>query len=359
MTAEAQQMQADAAWRDELGRDPWPTRLLRRLRVWPLWAAAGCVVLGLLPVWIALSLVHDLLRPRAFAVTRLTLLVAALLALEALGVTAALILGLVAPLDRGRARRLHRSLQRAWGRSVLGAGMALMSMRLDVRGLDALGAGPALVLPRHASLADSLLPTVLLTGPGGFDLRFVLKHELLLDPCLDLVGNRLPNAFVRRGRGGDVATRQLRALARDLGPGEAVVIFPEGTRASAGRRRAALAEREAAGDAAGAARIAALTHLLPPHLSGVETLLEAAPTADVVLLAHVGFDGVVSWADMRSGKLVGRTVRVHLERVPRAEIPASAAARRAWLDARWRQMDAWVGDALAAEAAAASAAAQS
>ena len=34
--------------------------------------------------------------------------------------------------------------------------------------------------------------------PHQVRLRYVLKRELLLDPCLDIVGNRLPNCFVAR-----------------------------------------------------------------------------------------------------------------------------------------------------------------
>ena len=48
-------------------------------------------------------------------------------------------------------------------------------------------------------------------------LRYVLKHELRWDPCLDIVGWRLPNAFVRRGAqdtAGDVADGAQQAARR-------------------------------------------------------------------------------------------------------------------------------------------------
>jgi 1-acyl-sn-glycerol-3-phosphate acyltransferase len=85
-----------------------------------------------------------------------------------------------------------------------------------------------IVLMRHASLADSLLPAVLL-GTRGLRLRYVLKRELLWDPCLDVVGQRLPNAFIRRGSGeSDAEIDAIRALGRDLGDDEGVLIYPEG-----------------------------------------------------------------------------------------------------------------------------------
>jgi hypothetical protein len=60
---------------------------------------------------------------------------------------------------------------------------------------------PVIVFLRYASVADTLLPAVFLANPNGLKLRYVLKHELLLDPCLDIVGNRLPNSFVQRSAG--------------------------------------------------------------------------------------------------------------------------------------------------------------
>ena len=58
---------------------------------------------------------------------------------------------------------------------------------------------PILVVSRHASLIDTLLPGRYVTQPFGIRLRYVLKSELLVDPALDIAGNRLPNVFVDRG----------------------------------------------------------------------------------------------------------------------------------------------------------------
>ena len=47
------------------------------------------------------------------------------------------------------------------------------------------------------------------------------ERELLWDPCLDVVGQRLPNVFVRRGDGdGASEIAAVRAPAADLGVGE-------------------------------------------------------------------------------------------------------------------------------------------
>ena len=50
------------------------------------------------------------------------------------------------------------------------------------------------------------------TNLAGLQPRFVLKRELLLDPCLDVVGARIPNYFLDGGAN-DCAPE-----GRDLGP---------------------------------------------------------------------------------------------------------------------------------------------
>ncbi len=59
-------------------------------------------------------------------------------------------------------------------------------------------AGDAIVLSRHASLGDSLLSGWALATELRLQPRYVLKKELLFDPCLDIVGLRVPNHFLDR-----------------------------------------------------------------------------------------------------------------------------------------------------------------
>ena len=76
------------------------------------------------------------------------------------------------------------------------------------RGTRSIAPGPVVLMMRHASLVDTLLPTVLVLRRHRIRLRYVLKRELLWDPALDLAGNVLPNYFLdrastrRRCRGG-------------------------------------------------------------------------------------------------------------------------------------------------------------
>ena len=64
--------------------------------------------------------------------------------------------------------------------------------------------GPVIVMIRHASILDNLLPSVFVAWPHKVRLRYLLKRELLSDPGLDIGGKRLPNYFVRRGTGAEI-----------------------------------------------------------------------------------------------------------------------------------------------------------
>ena len=169
-----------------------------------------------------------------------------------------------------------------------------------------------------------------------------MKRELLWDPCLDVVGQRLPNVFVRRGST-DAAREvaQIARLAEDIGRGEGVLIYPEGTRFTPAKRARALAGLQSAPERF--ARAAALQHVLPPRLGGPQALLEAHPDVDVLLVAHVGFDAVTTFNDMWNGALVRRAVRVCFRRVPYADVPRTRGDRIRWLDEQWTWVDAWIG----------------
>jgi 1-acyl-sn-glycerol-3-phosphate acyltransferase len=183
-------------------------------------------------------------------------------------------------------------------------------------------------------------------------LRTVLKRELLWDPCLDIVGQRIPNAFVGRdGKDSAGEIAKVEGLARSLGDGDGVLIYPEGTRFSPQKLQSVRAKLEAAHDAGrGDVRVRdlarTLTHVLPPQLGGVMAALAAATTADVVICTHVGFDGIRTFSDLVRGTLVRRHVRVHFRRLPRSVIPVDADARVAWLLGEWREVDRQVGAVL-------------
>ena len=216
-------------------------------------------------------------------------------------------------------------------------------MRTEVTGEEAVRRGPLFLFSRHASTLDTLLPAVFASQPYTLRLGHVMKRELLWDPCLDIVGQRTRNAFIRRGSDArDKEIALLRQLATAVTERDGVLLFPEGTRFSPAKRERALAHLADTKQFARLERAKRLQHVLPPHRGGALALLETRPDVDVAFLAHVGFEGTASLNDIWRGKLIGRTIRLCFWRVPSAEIPRTAEGRVEWLDAQWERIDAWI-----------------
>ncbi|HEX6230025.1 MAG TPA: lysophospholipid acyltransferase family protein [Solirubrobacterales bacterium] len=319
----------------------------RRLRTIPPLVVGLVLVTVLLPLLIVIGLVIDAVRRVAFGVpptaTRLALFLWVYLAAEVGGLAALAALWLASLAGRRQAwlRETTWRLQQGWAGVLLGAVRVLFRLRIKVEGDEAVEPGPVIVLVRHTSLADTLLPAKLISRPHRIHLRYVLKRELLADPCLDVAGQRLPNYFVRRGTGEAQEVERVRELAQGLGAEDGVLIYPEGTRFTPARRAREIA-RIAERDPGLAARAERLRHLLPPRLGGVGALLDGAPEADIVVVAHHGFDGLRVVSDIWRGGLVGLVVRVRMTRVHRAEVPEAGPGRTDWLYDLWQDVDDWL-----------------
>ena len=319
----------------------------RRLRTIPPLVLGLVLVTALLPLLLVAGLTIDAVRRVAFGVpptaTRLVLFLWVYLAAEVTGLVALAALWVASVGGRRRAFLCDATwrLQQLWAAVLFGAVRVLFGLRIEVTGDEAIAPGPVIVLIRHASIVDNLLPANLVARPHRIRLRYVLKRELLADPCLDVAGRRLPNYFVRRGTGEAQEVERVRALAHDLGDDDGVLIYPEGTRFTPERRARAIA-RIAERDPRLAARAERIRHLLPPRLGGVGALLDGAPDADVLVIAHHGLDGLRLISDIWRGGLVGLVVGVRVTRVPRSAVPEAGAARADWLYDVWQEVDDWL-----------------
>ncbi|MGB8019733.1 MAG: 1-acyl-sn-glycerol-3-phosphate acyltransferase [Candidatus Nanopelagicales bacterium] len=257
--------------------------------------------------------------------------------LEAAGVAAAVGLWLT---GRAGDRASHYRLQRWWADRLMGALRITCGVTIHVEGVEALHPAPVVLLVRHASLADSLLTAWVVTQ-HHLQPRFVLKRELLADPCLDIVGNRLPNCFLdRQAEDSGPGLARIAELAATMDASSACVIFPEGTRANAAKRRRALA-RIGERDLERAERLAGLRHLLPPRPAGTRALLEgaAAVEATVVVGWHVGFDGLDNFGAVLAALARPRTpIRISFRQVePPTNLYGPEFGR--WLDDLWLELD--------------------
>lgn len=323
------------------------SRWSRRALTWTLAPLALVLLSCALPLLALPALIADALGSRPGHL-RALLVMWIVLAAETAGLAAGALIWATSPQagGSGRARyeERNRALQAAWIQTIFGAVSRLFPLELEVSGAEAVAKpGALIVLSRHSSLLDTLLPAILVAGPSLRRLRYVLKQELLWDPCLDLVGQRLPNAFVARGaqdKGPEVA--RIGALGRGLGPTDAVLIYPEGTRFSPQALERARAWARAQSSSALGKTAEACRHVLPPRLPGTLALLQAAPQADVLVVAHTGLEALRGISDILRLPRAGARVQVRLTRIPAAEVPRGSEQAAAWLQALWLDLDRWV-----------------
>ena len=254
-----------------------------------------------------------------------------LLALEVAAIVAALGLWVS---RRGIAA--HSRVQSWWAGQVVRAAWRSLHVRFEVTGEETIQPGPVIVLCRHASYVDALLPALIFGTRSGFQLRYVIAQELTWLPSLNLFGHRLPNVFVERGTRADGQAERVGRLATGLTGDIAVVIFPEGQFPTAARRDRVLASVERS-DPERFARVSALRHVLPPRPAGTIALMEAAPDVDIVVMAHRGLERLDNLRSLWREVPLAAPVEVQLSRVA-----SPTTERERWLDDQWASIDAWL-----------------
>lgn len=319
----------------------------RRLITVPVVLIASALSILLSPILFVAALLVDgwrAVRSRATPVAwRLVAMLLAYLVGEVYAVVGAFLLWVRAGFGTNRTRLVAMSyrLQLGWGNLLWEACRSIFRLRISTEGLELARPGPILILSRHASIIDNVLPFQLFSRAHGMTLRYVIKKELLMDPALDIAGSWIPNHFVdRQSKDGDAELKALRRLGSGLTGDDGLLIFPEGTRFTRERQERALANL-AKRNPRFHRHVAGLRHLMPPHPGGALALLEASE-ADVVLVAHHGFDGFARVKDIWAGGIVGTLVRVRMTRVPFNEIPQGRGHRTEWLFKVWQEMDDWI-----------------
>ncbi len=202
---------------------------------------------------------------------------------------------------------------------------------------------PILVCCRHAGPGDSFVLIHTLMSWYHREPRVVLKDTLGWDPAIDVLLGRIPARFITPdpAEGADLEA-QIAALATDLDENDAFVIFPEGGNFTLRRRQRAIDRLRKLGMERMAQRAEQMTHVLAPRPGGFLAALDAAPDADVVLVAHTGLDHLVTVADIWRELPMDKRIVMRWWQVPRAEIPAGRDERIDWLFAWWERIDAWI-----------------
>lgn len=291
----------------------------------------------LVPVWVVLFSAYDLARgKRRMPTVRLMSFGLLWAWIETAGVFLMFVLWAT---GQSRNHGAHYRIQRWWCGRIIAALRLTVGLRVTIIGTEHVDRGPYVVFCRHASLADSIISCFIVNNTLGLEPRYVLKSDLEMVPCLDLLGHRTPNCFVRRGSSnvaGELAA--LMQMMDGLAEGQAAVIFPEGSRANPEKRErelARLAERHPDRHA----RLGRLQRLIPPKPAGAKAMLDAAPRADVITVWHEGLDGLDTFPGMLAA-LAERKVGAHVVVTvhPRAEVDAAGDFTE-WIDSRWVEMD--------------------
>jgi 1-acyl-sn-glycerol-3-phosphate acyltransferase len=200
---------------------------------------------------------------------------------------------------------------------------------------------PILVCCRHAGPGDSFVLVHALMHWYGREPRVVLKNTLAWDPAIDVLLHRIPARFITPA-GGAGLEEQIAELATGLDENDAFVIFPEGGNFTESRRARGIERLHRLGLDRMAERAEAMTNVLAPRPGGFIAALDAAPEADVVLVAHTGLDHVLTVGDIWRELPMDKRIIMRWWKVSRAEIPEDRDERIEWLFGWWEQIDLWI-----------------
>jgi 1-acyl-sn-glycerol-3-phosphate acyltransferase len=200
---------------------------------------------------------------------------------------------------------------------------------------------PLLFFSRHAGPGDTILLIDRLLTDFDRRPRVVFKQTVAIDPCVDLIGHRLPHAVL------DTSDKQacearIEKLAAELDRRGVLLLFPEGGNFTAERHRRAIRNLRRIGRHREAAKAARMPHVLPPHPSGALAALRGNPRADVIFGTHSGLGLAAFPREIWRDPPLGKTFTTQMWLSSAAERPAQPDSQAAWIFDWWERLDAWI-----------------
>lgn len=325
-----------------------PTVLRRPLTV-TAWLVLSVACLVLSPLLLGAAALAALLmrRPQPLLLTRLLITYFA----RELGVLlacGALWLAAGAGLFIGRApfQVLHYRLLRWFVHGLSGRLRTLLAIDVaahpDPATLEALRRDrPLLFFARHAGPGDTVLLIDLLFSHYRRLPSVVFNRTLEIDPCIDLLAHRLPQAALDTSDA-DKCEAQIREVTARLGRCGVLVLFPEGGNFTPERRGRAITSLRRKGHEREAAAAENMSHVMPPHPHGALAALAANPDADVIFSAHTGLGLAAFPRELWRHTPIGQRLEVRLWLAPAHERPRDPDERVRWLLDWWKRIDEWV-----------------
>jgi 1-acyl-sn-glycerol-3-phosphate acyltransferase len=321
--------------------------VFRRVVLAPAVMLLTVLLLTTIPVWLLVAavlspVVPGRLRPlRLLSLVMMHLVLETVMLIELFGLWIASGFGVF--IRKPFFERIHYDIVQAYLVVFFREARRVVRLKIVTEGEppDAHPGEPLLVCCRHAGPGDSFTLMYALMHWYGREPRVVLKDTLAWDPAIDVILNRLPSRFISPGKRGDLE-QEVGALARNLDANDAFVIFPEGGNFTPARRQRAIDKLRRLGLEAMAQRAEKMENVLAPRPGGLIAALDAAPEADVVLVAHTGLDHLLTVADLWRELPMDKQIIMRWWRVPREEIPEGRDERIDWLFSWWERIDAWV-----------------
>ena len=235
--------------------------------------------------------------------------------------------------------RANFKLQNFWASSLMSIFERAFRLEFSCQGLENVEKGNFILLLRHSSLIDTLIPANFIAKPNQIILRYVLKSELLWDPCIDIVGNRMLNCFIDRKKGNkELSKEQIASLMDNISDDSGTLIYPEGTRFSNAKREKLLNKLKNK-DPELYTKAKELENLLPPKLTGIRALLKENRSSDIVFCCHYGLEKIRRLGDLFNGSFRKQKIYVWFWRTSFEEIPNEEKAIEKYIFDHWKTMN--------------------
>ncbi len=251
-------------------------------------------------------------------------------------------------MDAGPMQRIHYSLLRWFVHGFAVRWMALLQITVGEpargdadRALEA--DGPLLFFSRHAGPGDTILIIDRLLTRFHRSPSVVFRESVAFDPCVDIIGHRLPHAVLDTDDR-EACEARIEEIAAGLGDRGVLLLFPEGGNFTPQRRRRALRSLRRSGHRHEAARAEGMEHMMPPRPSGALAALRGRPDAPVVFATHSGLGLAAFPREIWRHAPFQRTFATRLWLSRADERPADPDAQVEWLYDWWKRLDSWVED---------------
>lgn len=325
-----------------------PTAIRRPLTI-TTWLVMSILCLALSPLMLALAALASAVirRPQPLLVARLVIAYFAreLAVLAGCGALW-LISGCGWRIHSPASQRLHYRLLRWLAHGIAQRGLTLLGIDVapepSPQATQSLECDrPLLFFSRHAGPGDTVVLVDLLMTRYRRLPSVVFKDTLTIDPCIDLIGHRLPHAGLDTSDAEESEAR-IEQVAAELDRRGVLVLFPEGGNFSPERRRRSLEKLWRKGRSREAAAGEQMTHVLPPHPAGALAAIRGNPDCDVIFAAHTGLGVAAFPRELWRHPPIGKTLKTRMWLAPAAERPREPEAQARWLYDWWKRLDDWV-----------------